>query len=337
MNEQRPGLRDVARLAGVSLSSASRALSETASASPRLRARVEAAARELGYEPNLLAQSLSRGATGLIGFMVREIQSPGVPPVLHGAEATLREAGYALVFATAEGRTDLAADYLRVLRQRRMDGLVMVLADADDPAIREQLERLDVPCVLYDSAVDWLDASSVLYDQASAAQEAAATLARLGHRRVAFVAGRPTMRTTSEVAAGLRTGLAEAGAGELHVEAGDFTLEHGHEATLRLLQGPDAPTALVAGNAQLAHGVIAALRELGLRPGREVSLVCAEEPPTLLLLDPPVAAIRWDYVEVGATLARLLLRRLEGGPAETVVVHTTFVAGGTCAPPPPAA
>ena len=108
-------------------------------------------------------------------------------------------------------------------------------------------------------------------------------------------------------------------------------MEHGHEATLGCCSAPRRRRRSIAGNAQLAHGVLRALRELGLRPGRDMSLVCAEEPPTLLLLDPPIAAIRWDYVEVGATLARLLLRRLEGGPAERVVVPTTFVPGETCA------
>jgi LacI family transcriptional regulator len=332
-----PGLRDVARRAGVSLSSASRALAEGTSASPELRERVRAAARELGYEPNLLAQSLSRGATGLVGFMVREIESPGVPPVLHGAEAALRDAGYALVFATSEGRADLAASYVRLLRQRRVDGLVLALADAEHPDARRELERVQVPCVLFDRELDWLDASAVLFDHASSARDAAEHLLALGHRRIAFVAGMPTMRTTPEVEAGLRAGLAATDEATLLIDHGDFTADHGREATMRLLSGPNPPTALVAGNGQIAHGVIEALRDLGLRTGDDVSLVCAEDPPALRLVDPPVAAIRWDFGQAGRTLAELLLRRLDGGPAERVVLGTSFVPGASCAPPKSAA
>src|SRR4051812_26146390 len=225
----RPGLRDVARQAGVSLSSASRALSEGTSASPELRERVRAAALELGYEPNLLARSLSRGATGLIGFMVREIESPGVAPVLHGAEAALRAAGYALVIATAEGRADLGADYVRLLRQRRVDGFVLALADADDPATRTELERVHVPCVLYDRQVEWLDASCVLLDHAPTARVAGAHLLALGHRRVAFVAGTATVRVTPEVERGLRLAMQGVPDAELLVEEGEFSEEYGRK------------------------------------------------------------------------------------------------------------
>ena len=329
----RPGLRDVARHAGVSLSSASRALSEGTSASPELRERVRAAALELGYEPNLLARSLSRGATGLIGFMVREIESPGVAPVLHGAEAALRAAGYALVIATAEGRADLGADYVRLLRQRRVDGFVLALADADDPATRTELERVQVPCVLYDRQVEWLDASCVLLDHAPTARVAGAHLLGLGHRRIAFVAGTPTVRVTPEVEHGLRLAMEGVPDAELLVEDGEFSEEYGRKRTLELLCSEAAPTALIAGNAQLAHGVLQALRELRLRPGRDISLVCAEDPPTLRVVDPPVAAMSWDYRRVGRALAELLLDRLAGGPAERVVVHATFIPGESCAPP----
>jgi LacI family transcriptional regulator len=328
-----PGLRDVARRAGVSLSSASRALSEGTSASPELRARVRAAALELGYEPNLLAQSLSRGATGLVGFMVREIESPGVPPVLHGAEAALREAGYALVFATAEGRADLAARYVRLLRQRRVDGLVLALADAEHPDTRRELERVHVPCVLYDREVDWLDASAVLFDHVSSAREAGELLLALGHRRIGFVGGIPTMRTTSEVESGLREALADVEGAALLADRRDFTVEHGRASTARLLGLPDPPSALVAGNTQIAHGVIEALRDHGLRLRDDISLVCAEDPPALRLLDPSIAAIRWDFAAAGRALAELLLRRLDGGPAERRVLRTSFVPGHSCGAP----
>ncbi len=198
----RPGLRDVARHAGVSLSSASRALSEGTSASPELRERVRAAALELGYEPNLLARSLSRGATGLIGFMVREIESPGVAPVLHGAEAALRAAGYALVIATAEGRADLGADYVRLLRQRRVDGFVLVLADADDPATRTAAgaPRRALRALRQAGRVARRVVRAARPRRPRHASPAR-TCSRLGHRRIAFVAGTPTMRVTSEVEA----------------------------------------------------------------------------------------------------------------------------------------
>jgi LacI family transcriptional regulator len=251
--------------------------------------------------------------------------------VLHGAEAAAREAGYALIFSTAEGRADLAADYIRLLRQRRVDGFVLALADAEHPAVRLELERVQVPCVLYDRELDWLDASCVLLDHGPGARETAARLAELGHRRIGFVAGAPTMRTTTEVATGLGAVLEDVDGATLQVAEGAFTAEHGRASAIALLQGAEPPTALVAGNAQIAQGVIVALRELRLRPGHDVSLVCAEDPPMLRLLEPSVAAIHWDFALVGRRLAGLLLKRLAGEPPERVVLPATFLPGDSCA------
>jgi LacI family transcriptional regulator len=122
-------------------------------------------------------------------------------------------------------------------------------------------------------------------------------------------------------------------AAELLVDRRDFTAEHGRESATRFLTLADPPTALVAGNTQIAHGVIEAVRDMGLRLRDDVSLVCAEDPPALRLLDPSIAAIRWDFAEAGRALAELLLRRLEGGAAERVVLRTSFVPGGSCGAP----
>ena len=89
-----------------------------------MRKRVLDAARELGYEPNLLAQSLSRGATMTVGFLVRDIASPAVPPILVGAERVLRASGYAMLLTNSEGSPQLDAEYIGVFRRRQVDGLV---------------------------------------------------------------------------------------------------------------------------------------------------------------------------------------------------------------------
>ena len=167
-----------------------------------------------------------------------------------------------MIIATAEGPR-LGADYVRLLRQRRVDGFVLALADSDDPATRTELERVQVPCVLYDRQVEWLDASCVLLDHAPSARIAGAHLLGLGHRRIGFVAGTPTVRVTPEVEHGLRLAMEGVPDAELLVEEGEFSEDYGRNRTLELLRGVAPPTALVAGNAQIAHGVLQALASCG--------------------------------------------------------------------------
>ena len=162
----------------------------------------------------------------------------------------------------------------------------------------------------------------------------ARTCSALGHRRIAFVAGTPTVRVTPELEHGLadgdggRAGRRAARRGR-RVQRGVRPQAHPRAAARR--RGADgADRGQRPGRARRPAGRCASSR---LRPGRDISLVCAENPPTLRVLDPPVAAISWDYRRVGRTLAELLLQRLAGGPAERVVVRATFVPGESCAPP----
>src|SRR5664279_135963 len=122
-------LRDVAELAGVAISSASRALSNSPSVSAELRARVSAAALELGYRPNLLARGLRKGASLSVGFIVRDISNSLFAEIALGAEIALRERGYSMLLTNSEGRSDLDLAHLRLFRQRSVDGLLLSLAD----------------------------------------------------------------------------------------------------------------------------------------------------------------------------------------------------------------
>src|SRR5262245_52593251 len=112
-NGRRPSLRDVAARAGVALSTASRAMANSPSVRPQLRERVYAAAQEIGYERNLLAQSLRRGASMSVGFVIRDISSPILGEIVLGAERALRAAGYSLSITNSEGDPGLDAEYVR--------------------------------------------------------------------------------------------------------------------------------------------------------------------------------------------------------------------------------
>lgn len=330
----KPGLREVADLAGVALSTASRAMSNRPGVSPRMRERVIQAALELGYEPDLLAQSFSKGATMTVGFLVRDIASPAIPPILLGAEAVLRSGGYAMLLTNSEGLTSLDVEYIRMFRQRRVDGLVLSLADESHPETLAELERFVGPCVVVDRTLpDAVGASNVLIDHAAGLRKILDYLVELGHRRIGFVGGPERLRPTAEAARVLHEATASRRGLSVLIEAGQFAEEHGAAAAVRLLADSAPPTAIVAGNAQILLGVLRTLRERGLRVPEDLSIVSVDHVPYLDYMEPPVASISRDQYSIGRTAGELLLRRLAGGPPETVLVPTTFSPRSSCAPP----
>jgi LacI family transcriptional regulator len=319
-----PALRDVARRAGVAVSSASRALSEHASVSPELRERVMRAAEELGYEPNLLAQGLRRGATSSVGFVMRDISSPLFSEIALGAEIALRERGYSMLLTNSEGRPELDLAHIRLLRQRRVDGLLLSLADEEHEPTLSELERLRLPVVLIDREVPHPSGlSAVLCDHAAGMRAAAEQLVGRGHRRIGLVAGPLVLRPGRECAHALERFCAARAGTEAVVDAGPFSEEHGYRAAARMLAQASPPTALIAGSHQILPGVLRALDEAGADAG-EVDLVAFDDTPLLPWVSRPLGVVSREGTEIGRVGARLLLDLLRGGAPRTVVVPTMY-------------
>ena len=218
--ERRPGLREVAARAGISISTASRALSGHPDIGEETRARVVEAVRELGYEPNLLARGLRQGATHTIGFLVRDLASVDVSEIVQGAEVALREQGYSVLLTNSEDRAELDAEHVRLLAARRVDGMLLLLADENARATRASLSRLRVPMVAIDRELPLrFAASAALVDYRGGMRAVAEYLHGLGHRRIALVGAPPAIRPGRESAAALQAAGAELGL-EIQVEDG---------------------------------------------------------------------------------------------------------------------
>jgi LacI family transcriptional regulator len=331
---RRPNIRDVAQLAGVAVSSASRVLSDHPDVSPRMRRRVLAAVSQLGYEPDFLAQSLRRGATLSAGFVVRDISSPLLAEIALGAETTLRGRGYSMLVLNSEADPQLDAEHIRLLERRRVDGLLISLADEAHPDVLAALRALSVPAVLIDRDVaEPLNASAVLADHDSGMRAVVEHLAGLGHRRIGLAAGPLRVRPGRDAVRSFREVCAKLGVEPL-VEAGAFSEAHGQEATERMLAAAAAPTALIAGSNQIFPGVLRAIRERGLRIPQDVSLATFDDLPLLNLLDPPVDVVRRGPRDFGAIAAELLLKRLDGEEPSSTLVPTVFEPRGSSGPPP---
>jgi LacI family transcriptional regulator len=329
-------MREVADLADVAISSVSRVLSEHPDVSDEMRTRVLEAVAKLEYEPDFLAQSLRRGETRSVGFVVGDISNPLFSNVAWGVETVLRANGYSLMFMNSESLPALDVAHIRFFLSRRVDGLILSLASEKDPALLEQLAKLEIPIVLLDRDLPAeLGASAVQSDHATGMRQAVDHLLDLGHRRIALVAGSLDIRPGHARLRAMHEAIAARGLPDESIHMpGSFTVEHGERATHQLLDMDEPPTAIIAGGNHPFVGCLTAINARGLRLGTDVSLVACDDVPLARIYQPPIASITRDGVNIGQTASRLLLERLIGGGGpETIVIPTTFVARPSVAPP----
>jgi LacI family transcriptional regulator len=339
-SRRRAGMREVAERAGVAMSSVSRVLSGHPDVSEEMHETVMRAVQELGYAPDMLAQGLRTRRTMSVGFAVSDISNPVLAETVTGAERRLREGGYSLLLTDAEGDGERDAADIQLLKQRRVDGLLLSVADEHHEGTAEALRSTDIPMVLVDrDRPSGVDAPRACFDHRLGMSAAAAHLVELGHRHVAVIVGGPR-RPARQRREGVEQVLARTGP-DAHCEVfeGDFSIDHGVDATRRMLAMDPRPTALIAGGNLLMHGALRALHAAGVAIGSELSFVGTDDVAVAEFHDPPIAVVRRDTRELGRVAAELLLDQMADDADEAamhayVELPTEFIVRRSCAPPP---
>lgn len=329
-------MRQVAEQAGVAISSVSRVLSGHPDVSPEMRERVLAVVDKMGYHPDMLAQGLRRRTTMSVGFAASNISNPVLADAVIGAEGELRHAGYGLLLTDADGDPEVDAANISLLQLRRVDGILLAHGDEEHEAVREAVATADVPLVLIDrDAPDGLELPSVKFDHRTGMREAAEHLRDLGHTAIVMLVGGPR-RPARERKAGVLDAFGSGAGLACEVVEGDFSLDFGYAATRELLARPERPTALVAGGNALMHGALRALREAGVRVGRDLSFVGCDDVAVAEFHDPQLALVRRVPRDAGQEAARLMLGLLgEEEPEEPqgMLLPTWFAPGPSCTAP----
>jgi LacI family transcriptional regulator len=327
-------LADVAEYAGVSASTASRALNGRGELSPETRAAVLQAADALHFEPSQLARSLRTRTTSTIGFVVPDVSSPFYASALQGAQRVLEQAGYRVLLMDSGQEADGEVAALRTLLAHRVDGLLVSTIGIERERFDALVTRRGAPCVFFDSGVDGAGEGTVLLDNTTGIELLVEHLVGHGHRRIGLLTG--SVRETSGLerlrtfhAAMRRHGLETPDA---HVAGGRWTVENGHGAARRILSTPEPPTALIASSVELALGGLQACRELGIRIPDGLALATFDDAYFAELLDPPLTAVAYDPSDVGAQAASLLVEAIrDGGPEpRRVTVPVALVTRRSC-------
>jgi LacI family transcriptional regulator, galactose operon repressor len=333
---KRASMRQVAELANVAISSVSRVLSGHPDVSADMRERVLDAVNQLEYEPDFLAQSLRRGATLSVGYVVGDISNPLIATITSGAESVLRQAGYSMLLMNSENDPELDAAHIRFFQARRVDGMILSLASERREGTLDVLAQVDVPVIMVDRDVDaQLDAGIVRNDHKSGMRAGVDHLLDLGHRRIAMITGGLDLWPVRERIAGMTEAVAARGVPDETLSlVGSLSAEHGERSTEQVLAMHPRPTAIIAGGNQVLAGCIRSLHRNGIRIPDDISLVTCDEVDLSELHLPPIASIARDTLKLGNTAAELLLERINGGEPRTVLLPTTFTARPSCGPVP---
>jgi len=326
-------IRDVARAAGVSTTTASRAFNNKDDVRPDTRLHVQDVARRLGYMPNLVARGLVLGRTRTLGVVIADNANPVYTEALRGIESAANRAGFGLLLCHAAESQEQALRCLTTLQTNRADGVLLTPVQTDRRDI-EQLQQAGIPFVLALRHFADLQTDFVVPDHERGGYLVSRHLLGLGHRRLGHVGGPPHVSSSQGRQAGYRRALTECGLpfDDQLVTSTSFTVAGGYEAGVRLLEGPARPSAIFAGNDLQAVGVLKAARHLGLRVPDDVALAGGDDIPLMDVLEVPLTTFHVPLFEIGVRAAEVLLAKLAGEcegiqqivyPPELVVRHSS--------------
>lgn len=324
MHHRRPRLLDVARMAGVSPATVSRAISQPALLARTTREKVQRAAEQLGYVPDASARALASGRSGMIGAVVPTLENAVFAKAIHHLQAGLAEAGLQLVVAAHQYNSANEMRAIRSLLSRGIDALVLVGAERPEETWTT-LRSCSTPVIL--TYTFHSDFDSIGFDNARAGYLAARHLIGLGHRKIGFISGpRPGNDRMALRVKGISTALLEARL-ELPPELiseQEFSLSGGKLGVHALMSLGSAPTAIIGGNDMIAAGAIHELQALGMDVPRDVSVVGIENLDITTFTTPPLTSVQLPTAEIGAATARHVLALLNDN---AVARRTEFEVG----------
>lgn len=327
-------LVDVARAAGVHVSTASRVLNgrEEASVREETRRRILAAAEELRYRPNAIARGLKTSTTTTIGLLVRSLDNPVMAEMARAAAARAWERGYVVVLAEDDGVITERA-WERLVDEGRIDG-VLVASAATGGAILDFVDGARLPHVFVDH-VHPGSGRNISMREADAGRIAAEHLVGLGHRHIAHLAGPPAFDSARRRAGAFRDAVAAAGLPDPLEVVADFTADDARREALALLADRPRPTAVFASSLSHVIGLLAAAREAGLAIPRDCSVLGYDDDPLLGFLPVPVTAIRMPMAELGRAAADALIAQIDGERPRDIEIATepAIVPRSSTAPP----
>jgi LacI family transcriptional regulator len=311
-------IQDVARLAGVSISTVSRVFNGTARVNPEVAARVLAAAQQLHYQPNKAAQSLRAKKSTIIGLLISDIQNPFFTTLIRGIEDVAHSNGYSVILCNSDEDPQKERQYIEVLCAERVAGAIIVPTRENPPGL-EFFKEHNITVVAVDRRVRDRDIDVVLIDNRRGAYEATTHLIENGYRRIGIITGPRTTTTGRERLEGYRQALQDAGiARDPQLECyGSFKAESGLQCVYELLARDVQMDALFVTNNLMTLGALEGLHQRQQRIPEDIAIVGFDEMPWAALSPISLTTVTQPVYELGSTAALRLFQRLHNPTAMT--------------------
>lgn len=335
-------IKDVARIARVSIATVSRCINDPERVSAPTRKRVEDAIRQTGYSPNTLAQSFRRGKTKVIMVVLPSVGDPFFTEVMSGIREVATEKGYSLLINETQFNTMTADEIGAMVVSRQADGIVLLASVSPfgtDVLSSKNNRRLPVVVGCEIVSLETTGYPSVHIDNQAAAREMTDFLIGQGHKRIAFIHGQEASLLTKDREDGYRASMSAAGLDieEGWIAGGNLNIQDTIEATHRLLGHPNRPTAIFCANDEMAMGCLHAIKSAGLNVPRDVSVVGFDDIRYAEILDPPLTTVYQPARQIGERVIYRLFREIEEGRSvrtEPEIVPHKLVIRESVAPPP---
>jgi LacI family transcriptional regulator len=329
---RRPTMREVAAVAGVSLSTVSRVVNGGDGVRADLAVRVRDAVQLLGYRHNLTASTLRRAdrQSESIGLIFEDVSNPFFGAVHRGVEDVARARGVLTLVGSSDEEPHRELELAEAFGARGVDGLIVATAVADSSYLARE-QAAGVALVFVDRPPRFFDADTVVSDNFGGARDAVEHLLRAGHRRIGFLGDRPDVYTASERLRGYQETLARHEVTEdlELVRHPQFRGVDAYQTTCEVLNGKDPPTALFTSQNLITIGAVRALHSLGLQ--HSVAMVSFDDIVLADAIDPGLTVVAQDPNGLGRAAAELLFERLDGfdGPSRRVVLPTRLIERGS--------
>ncbi|MDN5563132.1 MAG: LacI family transcriptional regulator [Luteococcus sp.] len=319
---RRTTIKDIARVAGVSPGAVSFALNDRPGVSEATRARVKAVAAELGWTRSAAAAALSGRRAGALGLVLQHGEGDDHTEAftlrfIAGVHRVLRPLQQSLVVQMVTSREEELQTYRTWWGERRVDGVLVLRPVVEDPRIAV-LQELGMPAVMVGGPIDD-GIGAVCADEERTTRVLVDHLAQLGHRRLGYIAGPHDWHYVRWRTEALRTRARQLGLGVSVVHVNTRDEMAGMQASMRMLRGTEAPTAVIYDNELLTIGGVAACHDAGLTVGRQVCMASFEDSPALRMQRPGITALRRRSEELGAMAATAVLALADGGAAQMEV------------------
>ncbi|MEM7547457.1 MAG: LacI family DNA-binding transcriptional regulator [Pseudomonadota bacterium] len=334
---EQPTLFDVARKAGVSTATISRALNEPGKIAWATLERIETAIEELGYVPNFGGRLLASSRVDIVGAIIPTMANAMFASGLQAFQEVMAEAGVTMLVATTGYDAENEMHHIRRLISHGAGGLLLI-GNERPAATRDFLMMRAVPYVVTWCFEDDPNQQFVGFNNHEAAKQATEHVLAEGHRRIAMISGRSARndRARNRIA-GVRAAIRSHGHGAelIQIYEADYLLAAGGTGLMEIMSAPEPPTAIICGNDVLAAGAICEARARGVKVPDDVSIIGFDDIGLAAVTVPAMSTVRVPQIDMGRQAAQALLRRIrEGGPADSIELATRFVRRQSLGPPP---